>query len=375
MSSKIQTGEPIGRRDIAIAAVLSVLGLLLIYSDAVEPKIDASYLAIPAFLAVTVPLVWRCSAPLLALGAALIALTGHVLLFGEMTRCGIVFPLTWILVFAAAARLQRGPALAGLLLGICCIVVMGSADSQVPFGEIPPFLLLTILVWGAGRLVRSRTRVAAELQKSTEQLRALRDERARLEVTTDRERLSGELDELLQRRLRELARLADTGAATTDAAAASAALVTIEAESRQTLQEMRELVGVLRNSDESAGPLAPQPTLTALEAMIIQSKGADAHLVVEGSPRALPAGIELSAYRIVEHLLGALDDATAVDVRVRFGDSALEVGVAGPATRRRDIGAAIERARERAQLHHGTLEAKIDGGRARAVAELPLAVA
>jgi hypothetical protein len=367
MSSMIQTGESIGRRDIAIAAVLSLLGLLLIYSDAVEPKIDASYLAIPAFLAVTVPLVWRRSAPLLALGAALIALAGHVVLFGEMTRCGVVFPLTWILVFAAAARLQRGPALAGLLLGICCVVVMGSADSQVPFGEIPPFLVLTVLVWGAGRLVRSRMRVAAELQKSTEQLRALRDERARLEVATDRERLSGELDELLQRRLGELAGLADTGAATTDAATATATLVTIEAESRQTLQQMRELVGVLRNSDESAGPLAPQPTLTALDAMIIQAKGADAHLVVEGSPRALPAGIE--------HLLGALDDATAVDVRVRFGDSALEVGVAGPASRRRDIGAAIERARERAQLHQGTLEAKIDGGRARAVARLPLAVA
>ncbi len=96
---------------------------------------------------------------------------------------------------------------------------------------------------------------------------------------------------------------------------------------------------------------------------------------MEGSPRALPAGIELSAYRIVEHLLGALDDAPGVDVRLRFGDSALEVVVAGPTSRRRDIGAAIERARERAQLHQGTLEAKIDGGRARAVAELPLAVA
>ncbi len=105
MSSMLQTGEPIGRRDIVIAAVLSLLGLVLIYSDAVEPKINASYLAIPAFLAVTVPLVWRRSAPLLALGVTLIALAAHVLLFGEMTRCGIVFPLTWILVFAAAVRL------------------------------------------------------------------------------------------------------------------------------------------------------------------------------------------------------------------------------------------------------------------------------
>jgi signal transduction histidine kinase len=375
MSSMIQTEQPIGRRDIAIAAVLSLLGLVLIYSDAIEPKVNASYLAIPAFLAVTVPLVWRRSAPLLALGVALIALAGHVLVFGEMTRCGIVFPLTWILVFATAARLRRGPALVGLLMGFGCVAVMGSADTEVPFGDIPLFLVLTVLVWGAGRVAYSRTRVAGELQESTEQLRALRDERARLEVATDRERLSGELDELLQRRLGELAQLADSGAATTDATTATATLLRIEEESRDTLQEMRALVGVLRSGDESADPLAPQPTLTALDAMITQAGGADAHLVVEGSPRALPAGIELSAYRIVEHLLGALDDAPGVDVRVRFGDSALEVAVAGQASRRRDIGAAIERARERAQLHQGTLEAKIDGGRARAVAELPLAVA
>ncbi len=375
MRSMIQTGEPVGRRDIAIAALFSLLGLVLVYSDVIEPKVDASYLAIPAFLAVTLPLVWRRSAPLLALGAALIALAAHVLVFGEMTRCGIVFPLSWLLVFAAAARLELRPSLAALALGIGCIAVMASSDSQIPFDDIPPFLVLTLLVWGAGRVARSRGRIAAELRARTEQLRVLRDERARLEVATDRGRLSGELDELLQRRLGELARLADAGAGTTDPAVATATLVSIEEESRQTLQQMRALVGVLRSSGEDGGPLAPQPTLTALDAMIVQAKGGDAQLVVEGSPRALPAGIELSAYRIVEHLLGALDDAPGVDVRVRFGDSALEVAVAGPATRRRDIGAAIDRARERAQLHRGTLEATVDGGRARAVAELPLAVA
>ncbi len=373
--SMIHTGEPIGRRDIAIAAVVSLLGLALIYSDAVEPKIDASYLAIPAFLAVTVPLVWRRSAPLLALSVVLVALAAHVVVFGEMARCGIVFPLTWILVFAAAARLDRGPALAAFALGVGCIAVMASADSRVPFSEIPPFIVLTLLVFGAGRIVHSRARIAAELRGRTEQLRAVRDERARLEVATDRGRLSRELDELLQQRLGELAQLADAGAVTTDPTTATATLVNIEQESRQTLQEMRALVGVLRSSDESDGPLAPQPTLTALDAMIVRTKGTDARFEVEGSPRALPAGIELSAYRIVEHLLGALDDTPGVDVRVRFGDSALEVAVAGPATRRRDIAAAIERARERAQLHRGTLEATVDGGRARAVAELPLAVA
>ena len=111
MRSMIQTGEPVGRRDIAIAALLSLLGLVLMYSDVTEPKVDAGYLAIPAFLAVTLPLVWRRSAPLLALGAVLIALAAHVLVFGEMTRCGIVFPLSWLLVFAAAAAWSLAGAL------------------------------------------------------------------------------------------------------------------------------------------------------------------------------------------------------------------------------------------------------------------------
>ena len=141
-----------------------------------------------------------------------------------------------------------------MALGVGCIAVMASSDSQIPFEAILPFTVLTLFVWGAGRVAHSRGRIAAELRVRTEQLRVLRDERARLEVATDRGRLSGELDELLQRRLGELARLADAGAGTTDPAVATATLVSIEEESRQTLQQMRALVGVLRSSGEDGGP-------------------------------------------------------------------------------------------------------------------------
>lgn len=121
--------------------------------------------------------------------------------------------------------------------------------------------------------------------------RAARDARAHMEVATDRARISAELDELLQRRLGELA----------------------------------------------------------------------------------PTGVELSAYRIVEHLLAALADAPDVDVRVHFTDDALQLSVSGPA--RRGAKAAIDRARERAQLHNGTLQASTRGGRADAVACLPVLTA
>jgi hypothetical protein len=102
----------------------------------------------------------------------------------------------------------------------------------------------------------------------------------------------------------------------------------------------------------------------------VRAKGAGAHLRVEGNPRVLPAGVELSAYRVVEHLLAALEDVGDVEVVVRFGDEAIELAVAGPPRRRGE--AAIERARERVELHRGTLTATTRAGRSETVAHLPV---
>jgi hypothetical protein len=96
---------------------------------------------------------------------------------------------------------------------------------------------------------------------------------------------------------------------------------------------------------------------------------------VEGSPRVLPAGVELSAYRVVEHLLAAIEDAGDVRVVVRFGDDALELVVTGPLRRHGAADTALERARERVELHHGTFVATTDRGRAEAIAQLPVALA
>jgi hypothetical protein len=181
--------------------------------------------------------------------------------------------------------------------------------------------------------------------------------------------VSRDLDELLQRRLGELARMADADGRPADAPGATATLVDIERESRRTLDEMRAVVGVLRDDRDDASQ-RPQPTLTHIEALLVHAKGSDARLTVEGSPRVLPAAVELSAYRIVEHLLAGLEEAPDVEVRVRFADDALELEVSGPARRR--ARAAIERARERARLQRGTLDASLRGGRADALVSLPV---
>jgi hypothetical protein len=377
--------ERIGKRDIVIAVLVSVLGLLLMYVNVADPPprpadeqaaIHVGDLlpyafALPLFLLVTVPLLWRRAAPLAAVGAAFAGLMVNELLVGtEVIRCGVLLPTAFLFAFTAGAELERRDSRIGLALALGLTLV----DMVTGFG--PPVAAvaagITGTMWGIGRIVHSRRLMADELELRTARLRDARDERARLEVASDRSRLSGELDELLQRRLGDLARLADDGARPSDAATATATLADIERESRRTLDEMRELVGVLRH-DNADAPTSPQPTLTHLEAMLVRAKGSDARLTVEGSPRVLPAGVELSAYRIVEHLLDALDDAPDVEVRVRFRDDALELEVSGPA--RRDAKAAIERARERAQLQGGTLEATTRGRRAEAGVMLPVLAA
>jgi glucose-6-phosphate-specific signal transduction histidine kinase len=372
MIEPMLTSLPRDRRDLAIALAMTCLGVVLMLEDLAADAGDPSVLIVPAFLLVTAPLAWRRTAPIAAVGAVLAALLLHVALFGTLTRCGVVFPAVFILAFAAASWLELRPALAALGLGVVVIVVVSLTDQEVDITVAPAIAILAGAMWGIGRVVRSRRALAETLESQTDELRGARDDRARMQVATERARLSTELDELLQRRLAALARLADGGAPHGDPAAAKAQLVAIELEGRRTLEEMRTVVGVLREDGVDA-PTTPQPTLTHLEAMLLRAKGADARLTVEGSPRVLPAAVELSAYRIVEHLLAALDDAPGVEVCVHFGADALELTVTGAT--RRGSRAPIERATERARLHRGSLEAIVRDGRVEAVALLPLATA
>lgn len=383
IASMTYAGQRIGKRDVAIAGVLSLLGVLLMSINVVDPADPSDpdqraaihvgnllpyELAIPLFLLVTVPLLWRRAAPLAAVGAAFAGVIVNEALLGtELVRCGVLLPTAFVFAFTTGALLEGRSARIGLALvaafGVGVAVTELGLDVAVVVG------VLITAIWGIGRVVRSRRLMAHELETRTAELREARDERTRLEVASDRARLSRELDELLQRRLGDLARMADAGARPSDAAGATAMLADIERESRRTLEEMRAAVGVLRDGSSEI-PTAPQPTLTHLEALLVRAKGGDARLSVAGNPRVLPAAVELSAYRIAEHLLAALEDAPDVDVHVRFGDDALELTVSGPARRRSK--ASIERARERARLQRGTLETTMRGGRVEAAVSLPV---
>jgi hypothetical protein len=371
---------PIGHRDIAIASVVSALGVALMaidihdLADGLGPGEGSAYhvgsllahgFAIPLFLLVTVPLLWRAIAPLPAVGAALAGLALNEALLGtEFIRCGIVGPTAALFAFTAGARLSGRAERQVLAVALALILLDFAPELGLVAAAVGT--ALTLAVWGIGRLVASRRRLGDELAAKTEELREMRDERARLEVGAERARVSAELDTVLQRRLGELASMAERG---TDSADAGARLAALEAAGRETLAQMRELVGVLRD-DGDPSPTSPLPTLTHLETLLARSAGPDARLSVEGSPRTLPPAVELSAFRVLEHLLAALKDAPGVRVVVRFDDDALALAVSGRACS--DASQAIGRARERVRLYHGTLEASVHRGRARARVSLPV---
>jgi len=355
------TRERIGVWDILLAVAATVGAVAYMASEVHDPRLQASWAAVIAAIAFALPLLWRRVAPLGALVAVLVALVAHRALFGELILCGLLFPIELVLVFSAGARLERRESRLALAAALAIAVIVCVSDTKygAPPAALTFVLPLIAVVWGVGLLVRSSAGMAAKLTARNRELREARDERARLEVATERARLSSELESLLQRRLGELASLAE--------ARAPESLVEIESKSRATLDEMRAIVGVLRRED---APLSPQPTLTQLEALLVRARGG--RLVVEGAPRVLPAVVELSAYRVVEQLLDGLGEG--VEVRVRFADDALELDVSG-AVRRRGGEEAISRARERVQLHAGTLRATFDGGRASTVVSLPILAA
>ena len=329
-----------------------------------------SWAMLPVFLVATVAVLWWRRGILAVTGIALAVMVGHDLLFGWVTRCGAGLPLAFVLAYLGAVSLEKRRAWLALgLSGLLCAAVL-VVDATTGIGPIVLALPIVAIVFGIGRAVRHRTAMSAELKVRTVELRHLRDQRVALQVAGDRAQLSHQLDALLQERLAQLMTAADSGKAL-GAADARILFELIETDSRATLDGMREIVGVLRGGDVA---LAPVPTVAHLDALLARHTKTDARLTVAGDPRSLPATVELSAYRIVEHLVNVLEDQqdSRIEVAVRFDQDALELHVNGPVARTADVKAAVARAKERATFLGGSLDVKVSRGRATAVALLPV---
>jgi signal transduction histidine kinase len=372
--------------DWVLAGALTALGVWLMVEDVlfqdsraaaaiadgnmVHQVTSHSWAMIPVFALATVPVLWWRRNVIVVTGIALAVMVVHDLLFDWVTRCGAGLPLAFVLAYLGGFALDRKRSWISLGLSTLLTAAVLVVDATTGFNPFVLALPIVLIVFGIGRAVRHRTAMSTELKARTVELQELRDERVALELAGDRVRLSHQLDGLLQERLGQLTAAAESGQ-DLDPGSAKALFESIESDSRATLDGMREIVGLLRGGDVA---LAPAPTVAHLDALLARHTRADSRLTVTGDPRSLPATVELSAYRIVEHLVNVLADQqdSRIEVGVRFEDDAIEIRVNGPVDRSADIKAAVARAKERAKFLGGSLDVKVSRGQANAVAQLPV---
>ena len=336
-------------------------------------------------IALTLPVAWRRPWPLTAAAVMALGAVANGLAFGHIVRCGVALPAVYLVAFGIAARLDWPRVAFGLALCAADVVVEGIYDPQIGWSGILFVLPLMFAFVVLGHLLRARNRTAEALRAKSAQLRRQREETARLAVLADRTALSADLEGTLHGRLGVIAGTAAAGLSlvadpaidpATATEEATRALAAIERDGRQALGQLREVVGALREpAADPSGPAQPQPTLAGLPELLSGLPSGRATLTIEGQPRPLPAALELSGYRIVEHLVEALEDESlaVLEVRLAYRPEALELHVTGAtSTKATDLRAVLAAARQRAVLHGGTVEGRVADGVCSAMARLPL---
>jgi signal transduction histidine kinase len=354
------------RIDVAIAGGLFAWALAEALFDEGSGPVWARIVVAACF---TVPLVWRRRAPVAALLVILVTLTVAGIAGHEPETGAMPFPALLVAGFSTAlyARSDRvaiatsvGPA-GGVLLAMALDYLAGSPGPA-------DYAILTFLSFGAwtgGWLVRRR---AAQVERAQAQAPEL----AREAVTAERARVARELHDVVAHSVSIIAVQAGAAEALLDrdAEAARPHLESVRRTAHDALVELRRLVGVLREDEPT---YVPQPGLERLPELVDDARaaGVAVELVEEGTRPAVPLGVDLAAYRIVQEGLTNVRrhaHGASATVGVRYAPSALELEVAnGPGGRANGTagtGHGLIGMRERARLYGGTLEAgpQADGG-------------
>jgi signal transduction histidine kinase len=334
--------------------------------------------------AVALPILLRWRWPLVA---ALALFAGSIisgLPTFDQFRLGVAIPAAMLILFSLASRSERRRALVGLGLVLAAMVFIGLTDRVLRGnGGLPAMVLfsfpLCLTSWGAGRAAWSRDRLADKLAAQSALLTQQRELTAQLAVEVERTRLASELDMSARVRVRDMIDLAQHGkqSLTDDPGDAREAFARIERMGRESLNEMRDLLGVLR-SDER-GSRSPRPTLAQIEGLLdeLRARGRLVDLKLQGERRPLPLGVELASYRALQHALAAVNGSPGepVSVQLRYLSDSLELEIRGAPSAGVEAEAAVAAARERIVAHGGSFSSDLPSGRRVLRAALPVGVA
>ncbi|MEV6423850.1 sensor histidine kinase [Streptomyces sp. NPDC051662] len=221
-----------------------------------------------------------------------------------------------VIIYTVVA--QGGPRWASLLALIGGLLATPVAQVRWPdatadgvLGLVVATIVISVpfvLAWVLGDSVRTRRAYLDQLEERATRLEKEREAQAKVAVAAERARIARELHDVVAHNVSVMVVQADGAAYVLDAAPdqAKQALETISSTGRQALAEMRRLLGVLRTGDaKESGEYVPQPDVGQIEELIenVRGAGLTVDFRIEGTPRPLPSGVELTAYRIVQEAL------------------------------------------------------------------------
>ena len=238
------------------------------------------------------------------------------------------------------------------------------------------------IVWTSGSALGRKFEEADEAKERAARAEREREQRARTAVAEERARIARELHDVVGHSVSVMTVQASgvRRLLRPDQDREREALLVVERTGREALAEMRRMVGVLRRPEE-APALAPQPSLDHLSRLVEQAReaGLPVELRIEGEAIQLPAGVDLTAYRLVQEGLTNVvkhAEATRAEVLVNYGDGYVEVTVRddGKGVGNGDGGGhGLVGMRERVSVYGGEIDAGPQtGGGYRLRAKLPL---
>jgi signal transduction histidine kinase len=356
------------------------LALLLIvrgYEGSRLGYAEPGALAVGLVVAQALPLVWRRRRPLLVLVVVLGANTVYYALGFPETGFDLALPIA---VYSAAAYTDRRVSLlaaavtVALFVGLFALKV-GPFWATVPASFVAWLVAIFIALWVWGRYVQVRRAYTAELEARAERAERDREEQTRRAVAAERARIARELHDVVAHHIGVVVIQAGAGRRLLDSdlEQTRSALVAVEDAGRRALTAMPSLLRALR-SDQADETRAPQPTLDDLDELVAQvtAAGLPVEVRIEGAMRPLPAGVDLSAYRIVqEALTNTLKHAGAARAHVTvcyelhvLTVTVVDDGVGGWPSDATGSGHGLVGMRERAMLFGGQLRAgpRLEGG-------------
>lgn len=241
-----------------------------------------------------------------------------------------------IALYTAAALYGRARALQILgITGVAVTIALVTAPGPVTLPDVVGNGVVFITAWVIGRAAHNRRAYITEVETRAARLEEQREADARAAVAEERARIAREMHDVVAHSVSVMVVQAAAARRTLarDPSRASEALETIESTGRDALAEMRRLLGVLRSDDDpAADTMHPQPGLREVAVLVqqVREAGLPVQLAVTGQARPLTAGVELTAYRIVqEALTNAIKHAGPTRARVElcFGDETLAVRV------------------------------------------------